>query len=99
MKLILLILITFLLNGCNEPDLPEPEPCKEQECYYPHLPTYKVPASKKFTKPINQGDGTCIVVITELLELSNNNKTLRGIVWKHTAVNIKVNERYSSAIN
>lgn len=95
MKLILLILITFLLSGCNEPELKEPEPCKEQQCYYPTLPTYKTPTSRPFTKPIPRGDGTCIVVIDDLLELSSNNKQLRDIVWKYTSVNIKVNERYN----
>ena len=97
MRQLFLLSIILLLNGCSQkiPDC-QPVPCKQQECLFPKMPSYKTPASNKITKPKDLGDGTCVVVIDELLELHRNNKKLREICWKYDSVNKRVNSKYQN---
>ena len=92
MRLALLLLIIFILNGCSQKC--EPVPCTKQKCLYPTLPTYKLPVSNKIPTPKQLGDGTCVVGVSDLLELVDNNNRLRRICTNYAVVNKRVNKEY-----
>lgn len=99
MRLILLLLTTLALSlgGCSQKMKDcQPVPCTKTVCIFPKMPSYKTPQSKPFTKPIDRGDGTCIVVISELIELHSNKEKLSEICWKYNSINKRVNSKYQN---
>jgi len=91
MRTMVLILITFILNGCSQkiPDC-EPVPCIN---VYPKLPTYKMPPSRPFnveTLDMNRS----IIITSDLLEVVDHNNRLRQACRNYAAVNIRVNKEY-----
>ena len=91
--LLLSTLIIFTLSGCvgNQPCKPK----IKRVCTLPKLPTFKVPASKKFTvKPIDSNKS--IIKNDILLELVRNNTKLRNTCYKYMLINKKINEEYSN---
>ncbi len=91
MRLLILVLTIYLLNGCTEP-----KPCKSVACInlYPKLPTYKVPYSTKFkTKQYDQNNR--IIGNEILLELVRNNKSLRRICSNYAVINKRINKKYN----
>lgn len=94
MQLSLLALSTiFFLNSCKDDPKPcSPVPCTEQKCSYEKLPTYRIPPKVVWTKPIDLGDGTCIVKIDELVAQSNRSDTIVNICWKYYMINDKINK-------
>jgi len=96
MKLLFLSLTTLLLlNGCGQKLKPcVPQPCTKQKCYHPTLPIYPTPTNNKsFTKPIDNGDGTCIVVIDELLGLHTSKEIYKKNCYRYASINTKLNRR------
>lgn len=94
-KSFLILTILLLLNGCDKKPQPcVPQPCVKQKCYHSKLPIYPVPKKgKTMTKPIDNGDGTCVVVSKELLELHTNKEHYKRNCWKYESVNRKLNKR------
>lgn len=91
MKILLMILTIFILNGCTQQVAPcEPQPCVK---IYPTLPTYRTPTSRTInTKPFNPHFS--IINNDDLLELVSNNGKLRRICGKYAVVNKRVNKEY-----
>lgn len=93
MKIFILILVIFLLNGCSQKIADcNPVPCQS---IYPKLPTYKTPQSNNISEPEQLGDGTCIIAVDDLIELVGNNKKLRRICSNYAIINKRVNKEYS----
>ncbi len=91
MKILILTLIIFLLNGCSQKiEECEPVPCIK---VYPKLPTYRLPVSKGF-KTTKYSDYARVIQTDILLELVRNNKKLRNICTKYAIINKKVNKEY-----
>lgn len=97
MKQILpLILTIFILNGCGqiiEPLPCKPQPCTPQEQSHVKIPTFKAPASRPFKIIEKFDNGTCLVQTVDLYELAGNNKKLRSIYHKQTAIAVQLNKR------
>jgi len=97
MRILLLICITILFNGCTKQSVLNSEFTKELEtmlsvktvdkkCYYPRLPTYKVPPKKKVPKGMSIEDA--------FREQNRVNNKLRFICGKYRQVAIETNKRY-----
>jgi len=91
MKLLLLILTIYLLNGCSQkiPDC-NPVPCIQN---YPKLPTYKTPLSNNFAV-VKHTEYNSIIENTDLLELVSNNKKLRRVCSNYAVINKRVNKEF-----
>lgn len=89
--------ITFILSGCSQkidPPLPcKPQPCVQQEQSHVKIPTFKAPTSRPFKIVEKFDNGTCLVQTVDLYELVGNNKTLRSIYHKQTAIAVQLNKR------
>ena len=98
MKLLILILTAFILSltGCGQIN-PEPvKPCPTTKCFYPTLPTFKIPQSKPF-KVVKYDDTKSIINNTILLELVKNNTKLRKTCSKYAIINKRVNKEYQKS--
>lgn len=95
-KILLLISITFIINGCvpNEPKPCKAVPCTKTETPMPTLPTYKAPIKSKLTPPINLGNGRYSILIEDLEGMAINNIKLWDIYFKYTKVNVEFNKTY-----
>ena len=96
MKQLFLSLITLLLlSGCSQKAKPcVPQPCTKQKCYHSKLPIYSTPTdNKQFTDPIDNGDGTCVVVIDDLLGLHTSKEIYKKTCGKYASINRKLNKR------
>lgn len=91
MRLLLLILTAYTLNGCGQPTPDCPKPV----CLYPTLPTYKLPNSRSFA-PIKQIDNNIsIFKNSDIIELVENNQKLRKICTNYAVINQRVNKEYN----
>lgn len=97
MKIVLLVLIIYILNGCgrnnNELVPCKPVPCTQQKQSFVKLPTYKTPVSRPFKVVKDLGDGTSIVRNVDLLEVVANIDKYKKICWRYASVNIRLNKR------
>ena len=95
MKLLLLISVMLIINGCSLTDL---KPCEPQPCVkiFPKLPTYKLPKIKKLTEPVHIGGGMYAIVGTELEECLRVNIILRRKCTDYAVINKRVNKEYQN---
>ena len=95
-RLLTLGLTIFILSGCSLFDKePIITPPKKQDCLFPKMPIYKTPQSVPFEmKPKDLKDGTCIVLISDLLLQNTNNNILRRNDRNYKYTNIKINKEY-----
>lgn len=92
----MLTLTIFILNGCGQKVDPlpcKPQPCVQQEKPQVKIPTFIEPASRPFKVVEDLGNGTCVVNNADLFDLVANNRKLRYIYHKQTAIAVQLNKR------
>lgn len=95
-KILLLITIAISFNACGQKDPEIKDPCPDNLCLFPKMPTFKEPEARGFTKDsVREEDGGRISLIkTEFDRVLLNNKKLRKICRDYAYVNVETNKEY-----